>query len=261
MRQQTKQADRADRARFRTALWAIGEQWGTAPEQLAEEVVSGLLAFAPKTPGNLAASQQLDVSVEEDEFGRSDLGLCLKDYGVRLDHVLWLADGLRLPEQVHDQWPDLTQHEWDCALRITKLILSALGSTLIHDGEAVPRPAQTTFRAALWAIGDQPQTDPEQLAADVTMGLLAFASETPDNLAAAEQLGVSAQEDDKGWDIGLSLQQPGIRLSRLLTSAVDSTMPEELLEDLPELTQEDWHTTLTVTGLILSALESNQMFE
>ncbi|WP_101379481.1 hypothetical protein [Kitasatospora sp. GP30] len=222
-------------------------------------MIDGLLAFGTETPENLAAAAQLDVAAEEDDFGRSDLGLCLKDYAVRLDHVLWLADGADIPEQVQERWPGLPQQEWDCALRVAKLVLSALGSPPIHDSEAAPRPAQAEFRAALWAIGEQPHTPPEELGDKVTAALLAFASATPDNLTAAEHLGVSVQEGQISWDIGLCLLRPGIRLSHLLASAVGSTMPPTLLEDLPELIQEDWDTVLTVTALVLSALESDQL--
>lgn len=128
MREQTAPAGPGDRVRFRAALWAVGDRWETAPEQLAADVIDGLLAFGTETPENLAAAAQLDVAAEEDDFGRSDLGLCLKDYAVRLDHVLWLADGADIPEQVQERWPGLPQQEWDCALRVAKLVLSALGS-------------------------------------------------------------------------------------------------------------------------------------
>jgi hypothetical protein len=226
---------------------------------LATDVTEAMLAFAPQSAENLAAAAQLDVSVEEDDFGRSDLGLCLKDYGVRLGHVLWLADGVDMPEQVRGRWPGLLQHEWDCALRVAKLILSALGSPSIQDGKAVPQPAQAGFRAALWAIGEQPHTPPVELGGTVGATLLAFASATPDNLAAVEHLSVSVQEEQAHWDVGLCVRRPVIRLSHLLASAVGSTMPPALLEDLPELIQEDWDTVFSVTALVLSALESDRL--
>ncbi|NUR03995.1 MAG: hypothetical protein HOY79_48070 [Streptomyces sp.] len=251
MRQQTA------RAQVKATLFGLGDRWGSTAERLGAEVAAALLAFGPEASDLAAAAGQLDVSVEEDAFGRWDIGLCLKHYEVRLTEILWLADGLDVPDQVKRQWPDLTQHGWDCALRVAKLVLSVLGSPLVQRGRAVPNPARAQFRAALAAIGDRPETAPEELVRNVREGLRAFGSDTPDNLAAAEQLGISVEENAEGWDVGLCVRRPGLRLSRLLRSAVGSPLPQQLLEDLPDLIQEDWDTVLTVTAAILAALESD----
>ncbi|MDH6127546.1 hypothetical protein [Kitasatospora sp. GP82] len=245
------------RPRFKFALFGLGDRWESGAEQLGAEVAAGLLAFGPETAALAAAAGQLAVSVEEDAFGRRNFGLCLRDYDVRLAEIVWLADGRDVPEQVKQQWPNLTQQEWDCALRVAKLVLSALGSPSIQNDKALPNPARARFRAALSAVGDRPGTAPEELARNVTGGLLAFGSETPDNLAAAEQLDVSVEQDENGWNVGLCMRRSGLRLSRLLRSAVGSPVPQQMLEDLPDLVQEDWDTVLTVTTAILAALESD----
>ncbi|MFB7667577.1 hypothetical protein ACFC1R_27190 [Kitasatospora sp. NPDC056138] len=245
------------RLRFRAALFALGDLWESGPEQLGAEVAAGLLAFGLETTAVAAAAEQLVVSVEEDAFGRRNLGLALRDYDVRLAEIVWLADGVEIPEQVKQQWPDLSQEEWDCALRAAKLVLSALGSPSIRNGQAVPNPARAQFRAALSAVGDRPETAREELAGNVTGGLLVFGSETPDNLAVAEQLDVSVEQDGNGWNVGLCVKRSGLRLSRLLRSALGSPLPQQMLEDLPDLIQEDWDTVLTVTTAVLTALESD----
>ncbi|MEU9127567.1 hypothetical protein AB0D08_05530 [Kitasatospora sp. NPDC048540] len=247
------------RSRFRAALFGLGEHWESGVAQLGAQVVAGLPAFGHDTAAVAAAAGQLAVSVEEDLYGRRNLGLCLKDRDVRLVDVLWLADGLDVPEQVQQRWPGLPQQEWECALRVAKLVLSALGSPSIKNDRAVANPARDRFRAALSAVGDHPETPPQKLATDLTAGLLAFGSETPDNLAAAARLHVSIEQDENGWNVGLCMRQSGLRLSRLLEGALGSPLPQQLLEDFPELTQEDSDTVLTVTTAILAALESDRI--
>lgn len=129
------------RARFRAALWAIGENPETAPARLGANVRAALLAFGSKTPDNLAAAGQLDVLAEHGPTGRT-VGLCLKDSQVLLSEVVWLASGCPIPEQVATGLPELVQAEWDAVLLVAKLVLVALESASPSEGDLAP-PSDT----------------------------------------------------------------------------------------------------------------------
>ncbi|GAA4850494.1 hypothetical protein [Kitasatospora terrestris] len=243
---------RSPRAALREALLAIGAYPGRPAGAVLAGVAAGLSDFAPDTAPP-AVVERLGLSVEEHPWG-SDLGLCLGD-GARLTEVLWLAGECQVPAPVRERWPDLAQEEWESALLIAKLVLRSLESSAVRRGRVTADPAWSRFRAALVAIGDGPGEPPEVLAAAVADGLLAFGSETPDNLAAAGRLGVSAWPGRGGRVVGLCVLPSGTGLSRLLEGAVGGAVPEQLRQDLPELVQEDWDTVLAVSALALAALE------
>ncbi|WP_405725178.1 hypothetical protein OG607_20455 [Streptomyces sp. NBC_01537] len=107
------------------------------------------------------------------------------------------------------------------------------------------------LRAALRAIGDQPEKAPIGLANDLVRALLDFGSETPDNLEMVQSLDVTS-----AGGTALCLKRPHVRLSRLIGVAVGGPIPIEAREDLPELTQAEWDAAFRICQYIFLALES-----
>lgn len=108
----------------------------------------------------------------------------------------------------------------------------------------------TRLRAALRDLAGAPGASNEQSLPDVVGALLDFGSETPDNLAMAAELGVVTT-----GGVGLGLRRSGVRLSRLLATAVGSEVPEELAENFPEIGRAEWTFALRITQAVLEALE------
>ncbi|MEV0597623.1 hypothetical protein [Nonomuraea cavernae] len=245
------------RARFRATLWAIGGYPETSPALLGANVRAALLAFGSKTPDNLAAAGQLDVSAEHGPTGRT-VGLCLKRSGLRLSRLLASAEHCDIPVGLLEELPDLTQVEWDATLRMAGLILLALDSEPVRQANKVgaAETPHERFRAALWAIGGYPETSPALLGANVRAALLAFGSKTPDNLAAAGQLDVSAEHGPTGRTVGLCLKNYQELLSEVLWLTSGCTIPEQVATAFPGLVQAEWDTVLLVAKMVLVALES-----
>ncbi|WP_354640674.1 hypothetical protein [Kitasatospora camelliae] len=243
---------RAARRAFRDALLAVGDRPGGEPRWLTARLVEALPAFAGRTPDVLAAAEHLLVAAEREQGG-TRLVLGLRDYQAGLATVLWLAGGCELPPAVRARWAGLGQEEWESGLLVAKLVLSALESRLLRDGEPVPDPGRDQLRSALAAFGEHPERGADALAAEVVAGLLAFGSETPDNLAATAHL--TAARDGRGG-LRLTLHPSGVHLGDLLAAAVGTPLPDEVLDDLPDLGQEEWDAVLHLTALILTALES-----
>jgi hypothetical protein len=81
--------------------------------------------------------------------------LCLGRSGFALAHVVLSAAGCPVPSCVLEEFPDLTQDEWDADARVTGLTLLAFEGESVREGRQRPiGPAAGTPRgpsATVWA--------------------------------------------------------------------------------------------------------------
>ena len=112
------------------------------------------------------------------------------------------------------------------------------------------------FISALLAIEDLPEATLAALESEVKSSLLAFGSETGDNVACAERIGV---EDlpycDYGRIVGPTIKSRHILISDILNNAEGSAIPASLQEQYPELEQDDWNAVLRIATLAFTAFQ------
>jgi hypothetical protein len=95
--------------------------------------------------------------------------------------------------------------------------------------------------------------------AAIRRALLAFGSETPDNLACAAQIefGASASRADGGSRsrTGLRLVGSNILLADILNVAEDASIPEPVHATFPDLSAESWAAVMRLVMLLVLSLE------
>ncbi|MDT0459218.1 hypothetical protein RM550_26460 [Streptomyces sp. DSM 41527] len=84
--------------------------------------------------------------------------------------------------------------------------------------------------------------------------LLDFASETPDNKDAAQRIAVLHTGEPRQGP-RLCLSRSGASFAEVVLSADGGPAPSCVLEQLPDLTQDEWNAVIHVTGLTLMAFE------
>lgn len=90
---------------------------------------------------------------------------------------------------------------------------------------------------------------------ELRKAILAYGSETPDNIDCAQRI-ENADYKDVGMDYhGLVLSNTDISLSTLLNTAEGSAVPELVTARYPGITQEDWDSVLRFCTLLLSSLD------
>jgi hypothetical protein len=98
----------------------------------------------------------------------------------------------------------------------------------------------------------------EAATASIRRALVAFGSETPDNLACAAQVDFGASAG-RGYGpertIGLRLAGANVLVSDIMHSAEGSAIPASVRSAFPELTQEAWDAVGRLVTLILLSLE------
>ncbi|MFD7661804.1 hypothetical protein [Streptomyces sp. NPDC059788] len=256
------------RARLRQALLCIGES-GSVPDDLGTAVVTALRELAVEELGERSRVELFASGAEDHSWGRN-FGLRLADYDIGLPDLLLYADSSDLPPQVQESCPTLIQEEWEAALLVSKLIITGLESEPVPVPVPVPgsgarhpegnsRPARSVAREqlcrALTAIAERADLHQDELTAGLRRALLDFASETPDNVEAVQHITVLyAGQPEQG--ARLCLSPSGVAFSQVILSADGCPVPSDVLEKVPDLTLDEWHAVIQVTGLTLLAFEA-----
>ncbi|MFF7233745.1 hypothetical protein [Streptomyces sioyaensis] len=111
------------REQFCQALAAISERADLHQDELTEQLRTALLNFASETPDNKDAAQRIAVL----RTGEPQQGprLCLSRSGLAFAEVVLSAGGCPVPTCVREEFPDLTQDEWNAVIHVTGLTLMA----------------------------------------------------------------------------------------------------------------------------------------
>lgn len=256
---------RSPRGRLRAALLRVGEGVHVPEADLRGAVKTALCELAEEMLGKRSCVGLVTVGSEEDSRGRS-VGLRLAEYDVGLPDLLWYAGESDLPPQVWESCPTLVQDEWEAALLVSKLIVRVLESEparvpddAARHPERLPRPARAvageSFCRALAAIAECSELHQDELAAQLRTALLDFASETPDNLEAAQHVAVSHAGEPE-YAARMCLSRSGYSLAQVLLSVDGSPVPDAVLDAFPDLNQDEWNTLIQATGLTLLAFEA-----
>jgi hypothetical protein len=116
-------------------------------------------------------------------------------------------------------------------------------------------PGTSFLRAITFALGDD--RDVGELDTAFVRTLLQFGSETEDNARCVELLGITRLRQPHGRDaVGFGLRGKAVPISDVVNSAEGSPVPDSVVKDFPNVTQDDWDAVLRLTTLVLIALES-----
>src|SRR4051812_5614900 len=85
--------------------------------------------------------------------------------------------------------------------------------------------------------------------------LLDYASETPDNTASIGHIEIGKVEVDAKVYSGLKIRGKNILLSDIMYGIENMSMPAQIQEQFPELTQQEWEAATRIMFLMLSSLE------
>lgn len=108
------------------------------------------------------------------------------------------------------------------------------------------------FISALTRVA-QSGENPKSLTAELRMALLAFASETPDNLACAEKIEVGVA----GEATGIKLVGQDRLMSDIAYHVEDLPMPAAVKEALPDMSESDWDSYTRFMTLVCCLLEKD----
>ncbi|MGW3013572.1 hypothetical protein ACWC9R_32805 [Streptomyces sp. NPDC001219] len=111
------------REQFCQALAAISERADLHQDELTARLRTALLNFASETSDNKEAAQHIAVL----HTGEPQQGprLCLSRSGLAFAKVVLSAGGCPVPSCVREEFPDLTQEEWNAVIHVTGLTLMA----------------------------------------------------------------------------------------------------------------------------------------
>ncbi|MBM4796083.1 hypothetical protein HXP44_29620 [Streptomyces sioyaensis] len=252
------------RGRLRDALLCVGERGDVNEADLSAAVTTALRELASEALGERSRVELVTVGAEDHPWGRS-LGLRLADYDAELPDVLLYADQSDLPPQVQESFPTLSQEEWEAVLLVSKLIFMGLQSEPQPVSDVAGQPPQVTprpprsvareqFCQAMAAISERADLHQDELTAQLRTALLNFASETPDNKDAAQRIAVLHTGDGQGPRLCLS--RSGLAFAKVVLSADGCPVPSCVLEEFPDLTQDEWNAVIHVTGMTLMAFET-----
>ncbi|MFE1771704.1 hypothetical protein [Streptomyces sp. NPDC059008] len=262
------------RGRLRQALLHVGERKDVPEAYLGAAVAAALRELASEVLGERSRVELVTVGAEGHPWGRS-LGLRLADYDVGLSDLLLCADQCDLPPQVQESCPTLSQEEWEAVLLVSKIVFMSLESEpeplpdSVPDGAGRPpertaRPARSGAREwfcqALAALSERADLHQDQLTARLRTSLLEFASETPDNKDAAQRIAV-LRTGKRQQESRLCVSRSGVAFAQVVLSAIGCPVPSCVLEEFPDLTQDEWDAVLQVTGLTLLAFEGESASE
>ncbi|MGW9428502.1 hypothetical protein ACWHA1_11135 [Streptomyces decoyicus] len=107
---------------FCQALAAISERADLHQGELTAQLRTALLNFASETPDNKDAAQRIAVLHTGPQQGPR---LCLSRSGLAFAKVVLSAGGCPVPSCVREEFPDLTQDEWNAVIHVTGLTLMA----------------------------------------------------------------------------------------------------------------------------------------
>ncbi|MFG2141318.1 hypothetical protein [Streptomyces sp. NPDC048650] len=256
------------RGRLREALLCVGARRDVHEADLSAAVTTALRELASEVLGERSRVELVTIGAEDHPWGRT-LDLRLADYDVALSDVLLHADRSDLPPQVQEGCPTLSQEEWEAVLLVSKLVLMGLQpepepvpDDAGHHVQVTRRPPRSVARArfcqALAALSERPDLHQDELTAQLRTALLNFASETPDNKDAAQRIAVlHTGEPHQGPRLCLS--RSGSAFATVVLSAGGCPVPSCVLEEFPDLTQDEWNAVIHVTGLTLMAFEKGTL--
>ncbi|WP_073485694.1 hypothetical protein [Streptoalloteichus hindustanus] len=119
---------------FITSLTAISRQVGSRVEDLDSAFVRSLLDYGSQTEDNQSCVERIGVCEEVSRDGSRVRRLGLRSIGVPAADLLNAAEGVEVPESVRAEFPDVGQADWDAALRLATLVLTALEARVGEDG-------------------------------------------------------------------------------------------------------------------------------
>lgn len=113
--------------RFLAALVAVAGEPGSA-DQLDAAFVRSLLDFGSETDDNTRSTARVGVRELVGPGGKRRLGLALRHGDIPLADIVNAAEGSALPPSIAEDYPSVSQEDWDAILRLTTLILAAIES-------------------------------------------------------------------------------------------------------------------------------------
>lgn len=93
----------------------------------SDRLMKAFLAFGSETDDNMNCFRHV-------EYGRVDNGVCgpKRTYGLKVKgkkilvaDVIYLVENLKIPNEVGERYPDLTEDEWSAITRMATMILLA----------------------------------------------------------------------------------------------------------------------------------------
>ncbi len=88
--------------------------------------------------------------------------------------------------------------------------------------------------------------------------LLDYASETPDNVASVAKIEVGKVKVNGQVHSGLKIKEKNILLSEIMYAIEDMSLPAQVKDQLPQLTQEEWEAATRIIVFVLKSLEEEK---
>ena len=102
--------------------------------QQRKQLMEAFLEFGSQTEDSLNCYNHIEYGlVPGFRCRRSAYGLKLKGKDVPISDVIHAVEDLRLPNEIKEQFPNLTSEEWDAVTRMATMILIALESEAASD--------------------------------------------------------------------------------------------------------------------------------
>jgi hypothetical protein len=89
------------------------------------DLVRALLAFGSLTDDNRRCVERIGVRAIPQRDGSVRSGIALRSGGTPIADVLNAAEGMPLPAQLAEDFPAVTQEDWDAVLRLATLVFVA----------------------------------------------------------------------------------------------------------------------------------------
>jgi hypothetical protein len=105
------------RERFRRTVLAVMDSREGGPE-IDQEFKDALLAFGSESDGNIACVEHVKVGA----VSRSGVGFSLRNSDIPIADVLNAAEESVIPDFVKEEFPAITQEDWNAVLRLCTLI-------------------------------------------------------------------------------------------------------------------------------------------
>ncbi|HBE67364.1 MAG TPA: hypothetical protein DDW52_04370 [Planctomycetaceae bacterium] len=95
---------------------------------LAEQFRAAFLRYGSQTDDNTSCMDAISVGRTNDGTSakRRKIGYTFENLDANVADILHSAEGCQIPEQVERDYPDITQHQWDAALRLATVFFVAL---------------------------------------------------------------------------------------------------------------------------------------
>jgi hypothetical protein len=113
---------------FRNKLFEIacgsGDQASLSDQN--NQLMKAFLEFGSETPDNLNCYNHIEYGLTRDWRSRTVAGLKLKGKELLLSEVMNVVENLELPDEVREEFPELTDNEWDAITRMVTMALIAM---------------------------------------------------------------------------------------------------------------------------------------